>query len=48
LGVNTAGFFHATQLAVAEMEKQGGGHVVQSPRASSTTRCPPCPRSSLR
>jgi NAD(P)-dependent dehydrogenase (short-subunit alcohol dehydrogenase family) len=29
LGVNTAGFFHATQLAVAEMEKQGGGHVVQ-------------------
>src|ERR1700688_3019508 len=29
LGVNTAGFFHATQLAIAEMEKQGGGHVVQ-------------------
>jgi NAD(P)-dependent dehydrogenase (short-subunit alcohol dehydrogenase family) len=29
LGVNTAGFFHATQLAVAEMEKQGSGHVVQ-------------------
>ena len=29
LGVNTAGFFHTTQLAVAEMEKQGGGHVVQ-------------------
>src|SRR6266481_1787548 len=29
LNVNIAGFFHITQLAVAEMEKQGGGHVVQ-------------------
>lgn len=29
LGVNLAGFFHITQLAVAEMEKQGGGHIVQ-------------------
>jgi len=29
LGVNIAGFFHITQLAVAEMEKQGIGHVVQ-------------------
>jgi NAD(P)-dependent dehydrogenase (short-subunit alcohol dehydrogenase family) len=29
LGVNTSGFFHATQFALAEMEKQGGGHVVQ-------------------
>jgi NAD(P)-dependent dehydrogenase (short-subunit alcohol dehydrogenase family) len=29
LGVNIAGFFHATQLAIAEMEKQGSGHVVQ-------------------
>jgi NAD(P)-dependent dehydrogenase (short-subunit alcohol dehydrogenase family) len=29
LGVNLAGFFHITQLAIAEMEKQGGGHVVQ-------------------
>ena len=29
MGVNTAGFFHATQLALAEMEKQGSGHVVQ-------------------
>jgi NAD(P)-dependent dehydrogenase (short-subunit alcohol dehydrogenase family) len=29
LNVNVAGFFHITQLAVAEMEKQGGGHVVQ-------------------
>ena len=29
LGVNTTAFFHMTQLAVAEMEKQGGGHVVQ-------------------
>ena len=29
LGVNVAGFFHTTQLAIAEMEKRGGGHVVQ-------------------
>ena len=29
LGVNSAGFFHMTQLAIARMEKQGGGHVVQ-------------------
>ena len=29
MGVNIAGFFHITQLAIAEMEKQGGGHVVQ-------------------
>jgi NAD(P)-dependent dehydrogenase (short-subunit alcohol dehydrogenase family) len=29
LGVNVTGFFHTTQLAVAEMEKQGSGHVVQ-------------------
>ena len=29
LSVNIAGFFHITQLAVAAMEKQGGGHVVQ-------------------
>ena len=29
LGVNTTGFFHATQLAIEEMEKQGSGHVVQ-------------------
>jgi len=29
LGVNIAGFFHLTQLAVAEMEKQGSGHIVQ-------------------
>jgi NAD(P)-dependent dehydrogenase (short-subunit alcohol dehydrogenase family) len=29
LGVNIAGFFHITQLAIAAMEKQGGGHVVQ-------------------
>ena len=29
LGVNLAGFFHITQLAVTEMEKQGSGHVVQ-------------------
>jgi NAD(P)-dependent dehydrogenase (short-subunit alcohol dehydrogenase family) len=29
LGVNIAGFFHITQLAIAEMEKRGSGHVVQ-------------------
>ena len=29
LGVNVAGFFHITQLAIAEMEKRKGGHVVQ-------------------
>jgi NAD(P)-dependent dehydrogenase (short-subunit alcohol dehydrogenase family) len=29
LGVNLAGFFHTTQLAIAEMEKQGSGHIVQ-------------------
>lgn len=29
LAVNTAGFFHVTQLAIAEMEKRGSGHVVQ-------------------
>jgi NAD(P)-dependent dehydrogenase (short-subunit alcohol dehydrogenase family) len=29
LGVNLAGFFHITQRALAEMEKQGSGHVVQ-------------------
>ena len=29
LGVNVAGFFHITQRAVAAMEKQGSGHVVQ-------------------
>ena len=29
VGVNTTGFFHITQLAIAEMETQGSGHVVQ-------------------
>jgi NAD(P)-dependent dehydrogenase (short-subunit alcohol dehydrogenase family) len=28
MAVNVAGFFHITQAAVAEMEKQGSGHVV--------------------
>ncbi|WP_267226761.1 SDR family NAD(P)-dependent oxidoreductase [Dyella silvae] len=28
LSVNVAGFFNITQLAIAEMEKQGSGHVV--------------------
>jgi len=29
VGVNVTGFFHMTQLAIAEMEKQGSGHLVQ-------------------
>jgi NAD(P)-dependent dehydrogenase (short-subunit alcohol dehydrogenase family) len=29
LGVNLAGFFHMTQLAIVEMEKRGSGHIVQ-------------------
>jgi NAD(P)-dependent dehydrogenase (short-subunit alcohol dehydrogenase family) len=29
LGVNLAGFFHFTQLAIAEMEKRKSGHIVQ-------------------
>jgi NAD(P)-dependent dehydrogenase (short-subunit alcohol dehydrogenase family) len=29
LGVNLAGFFHITQLAMTEMEKRQSGHVVQ-------------------
>ena len=29
LGVNLTGFFHVTQLAIAEMEKRQSGHVVQ-------------------
>jgi NAD(P)-dependent dehydrogenase (short-subunit alcohol dehydrogenase family) len=29
MGVNVAGFFRITRLAIAEMEKQGAGHVVQ-------------------
>jgi NAD(P)-dependent dehydrogenase (short-subunit alcohol dehydrogenase family) len=29
LGVNLRGFFHITQLAIAEMEKRYSGHVVQ-------------------
>jgi NAD(P)-dependent dehydrogenase (short-subunit alcohol dehydrogenase family) len=29
LAVDLTGFFHVTQLAVAEMEKQGSGHIVQ-------------------
>jgi NAD(P)-dependent dehydrogenase (short-subunit alcohol dehydrogenase family) len=28
-GVNTAGFFYCTQLAISQMLKQGSGHVVQ-------------------
>lgn len=29
IGVNIAGFFHITQFAAAQMEKQGSGHIVQ-------------------
>lgn len=29
VGVNVTGFFNMTQLAIAEMEKRGGGHIVQ-------------------
>ena len=29
LAVNLGGFFHITQLAIAEMEKRGSGHIVQ-------------------
>ena len=29
VAVNLTGFFHVTQLAVAEMEKRGSGHIVQ-------------------
>jgi NAD(P)-dependent dehydrogenase (short-subunit alcohol dehydrogenase family) len=29
LGVNLSGFFRITQLAIAEMEKSGSGHIVQ-------------------
>jgi NAD(P)-dependent dehydrogenase (short-subunit alcohol dehydrogenase family) len=29
MGVNVAGFFRITQQAIAEMEKGGGGHIVQ-------------------
>jgi NAD(P)-dependent dehydrogenase (short-subunit alcohol dehydrogenase family) len=29
LGVNLGGFFHMTQLSIAEMEKRGSGHIVQ-------------------
>lgn len=29
LGVNVAGFFHITQRAIAQMVKQGRGHIVQ-------------------
>jgi NAD(P)-dependent dehydrogenase (short-subunit alcohol dehydrogenase family) len=29
LGVNLAGFFHITQLAITEMETRGSGHIVQ-------------------
>ena len=42
LGVNLTGFFHITQLAIAEMEKRRSGHVVQITIAWSNTRTPMC------
>jgi NADP-dependent 3-hydroxy acid dehydrogenase YdfG len=48
LGVNVTGFFHITQLAVAEMEKQGSGHVVQTTTSLSATRSPAYRRCSRR
>jgi NAD(P)-dependent dehydrogenase (short-subunit alcohol dehydrogenase family) len=48
LAVNLAGFFHITQRAIAEMEKQAGATSSRSPRASSTTQFPACPPCSHR
>ena len=48
LGVNVTGFFHMTQLAIAEMEKQRSGHVVQistslvDHASSAVPRCRHC------
>ena len=42
------GFFHITQLAIAEMEKRGAATSSRSPRAWSTTRTPACRRRSRR
>jgi NAD(P)-dependent dehydrogenase (short-subunit alcohol dehydrogenase family) len=44
VAVNSTGFFHITQLAIAEMEKRGDGHVVQITtslvdHANSTVPC---------
>ena len=47
LGVNVAGFFHITQLAIAEMEKQGSGHIVQITTSlvdHAIAECRPCSR----
>src|SRR5260370_14613906 len=44
VGVNIARFFHITQLAIAEMEKRGSGHVVQITTSlvdNADTRIPP-------
>ena len=48
-GVNTAGFFHITQLAIAEMEKHGSGHVVQitTTLAEYANSAEPCVLASL-
>ena len=46
--VNLTGFFHITQLVIAQMVEQGGGHVVNvstslvdHPTAAGRRRCPP-------
>ena len=48
LGVNLAGFFHITQLAIAEMEKQAAAMSCRLRRASPTTRSPAYRRYSRR
>jgi NADP-dependent 3-hydroxy acid dehydrogenase YdfG len=45
IGVNLTGFFHVTQLAIAEMEKRHSGHVVQITTSlieHATPLCRPC------
>ena len=42
LSVNLTGFFHITQLAIAEMEKRHSGQSCRSRRAWSNTRIPKC------
>jgi NAD(P)-dependent dehydrogenase (short-subunit alcohol dehydrogenase family) len=48
IGVNLAGFFHITQLAIAEMEKQGSAMSCRSRPAWSTMQIPTCRRCSPR
>ncbi len=48
LGVNTAGFFTPRSSPSPRWRSRAAAMSSKSPRASSTTRCPPCPRSLLR